>query len=121
MSKSVLVIEDNYQTQKILRTALKKEGYKVLSATMGAEGVEVAKATSPNLILLDIMLLGDYDGLEVLQQIKKEDSLSNTPIIVLTNLDNEEEAAKSLGANDYLVKANISVHEIIDKVNKHIN
>ena len=121
MSKSVLIIEDNFQTQKILHTALKKQGYNVLSATMGAEGVEVAKATNPNLILLDIMLLGDYNGLEVLEKIKMESGLEKTPVIVLTNLDSEEEAAKKIGARDYLVKANVSLHEIVNRVNQYIN
>ena len=121
MSKSILVIEDNFQTQKVLTAVLKKHGYNVLSATMGAEGVEAAKTTLPDLILLDIMLLGDYNGLEVLKKIKEETDLKSVPVIVLTNIDNEKEAAQSLGANDYLVKANVSVDEVVNKVKSYLS
>ncbi len=117
MPNKVLIIEDNIQTQKILNASLTKNGYKVFSSTLGMEGIKVAKVVKPDIILLDLMLVGEFDGIEVLRELKKDVYLNKIPVLVLTNLDNQKEVVKDLGASDYIIKANISLHEIIKKIN----
>ena len=117
MAKKILIIEDNFQTLDILKTKLKREGYEIIIATLGLEGIAAAQATLPHLIIADILLSGDYNGLEVLEEVKKDKKLKNIPVILLTNLDTEEAAAKKLGAYDYLVKANTSISEVVKRVN----
>lgn len=66
------------------------------------------------------MLVGGTNGLDILSQLKKEPETQNIPVIVLTNLDSEEKTARDIGAQDYLVKANVSRDEIVEIVKKYV-
>jgi DNA-binding response OmpR family regulator len=113
----VLVVEDETFLVKIYTVKLKKEGYDVNIATDGEQAVKLAGEVKPDLILLDL-ILPKMNGFEALEQIRATATGKNTPVIVLSNLGQEEDIkrAELLGATDYLVKANFSIQEVIAKM-----
>ncbi len=117
--KKILFVEDEAAIQKTLGEALRKKGYDVHSALDGEIGLSLAKSEKPDLILLDLILPKKH-GLEVLEELRKDDPTKDIPVIILTNLENvgEVEKAIELGATTYLVKANYSLNEVIEKVAK---
>ena len=113
----ILFIEDEPNLQKTLGEALRQEGYEVKPAFNGQEGLELAKSEKPDLILLDL-ILPKIDGFTVLQEVKKDPVLKDTPVIVLTNLEGSSDVEKALelGATTYLVKANYNLEEVVTKI-----
>ena len=99
---SLLVIDDESQIRKLLEITLEANGYKLLFAVNGKEGITMAASHQPDLILLDLGL-PDEDGQVILKKLR--DWYQN-PIIILSVKSNEEEIVKALdsGANDYLTK-----------------
>jgi len=99
----VLLIEDNRGYAATLRANLEREGYDVSVAATGAAGLEAARATSPDLVILDLMLPG-MNGFTVLQRLRDEGH--DTPLLIMTALGAEEEKLRGfgLGADDYIVK-----------------
>ncbi|MBM3257957.1 MAG: response regulator [Candidatus Nealsonbacteria bacterium] len=120
--KKILFIEDESTLQKTLGEVLTNEGYQVVSALDGELGLRTAKKEKPDLILLDL-ILPKMNGFDVLKNIKKDAEIKDIPIIVLTNLESMEDIQKALelGAATYLVKANYSLEEVLEKINKTIN
>lgn len=98
----VLVIDDEPQIRRLLRVTLEADGYRVLDAASGQEGLIEAAQRKPDIILLDLGL-PDCDGTEVLKRIRE---WSRTPVIILSVRDQEEEkvAALDMGADDYVTK-----------------
>lgn len=117
--RTILFVEDEAAIQKSLTDTLKKEGYEVISALDGQTGLHLAKAKKPDLILLDL-ILPKMDGFELLDQLKKDPATKDIPIIILTNLERMEDVEKALklGAKTYLTKANYTLQEVVDKVEK---
>jgi DNA-binding response OmpR family regulator len=117
--KKILFIEDEAALQKTLGDILKMEGYEVVSALDGLTGLNLAKAKSPDLILLDLLLPKSH-GFEVLKKLKADKITAPIPVIVLTNLESLEEVDKALelGATTYLVKTRYTLDEVVDKINK---
>jgi two-component system, sensor histidine kinase and response regulator len=115
--KTILVVEDDPSLLELFSVKLKKEGYSVLSATDGASGLAVALDKHPHLIVLD-MLLPQMKGTEVLQELRKDPWGSKVPVIVLSNLDDSQHIFDTLsnGALDYLVKADVSLDQIVDQI-----
>ncbi|MBI4050161.1 MAG: response regulator [Candidatus Doudnabacteria bacterium] len=113
----VLVVED----EEILLAALKEElsggGYEVEGALDGVEGLEKTKSFKPDLILLDLVM-PKMDGMEMLQKLKADAETRDVPVVILTNLSDYERISEalSLGAMDYLVKANYKLEDLLDKV-----
>ena len=120
MSKKILLIEDDPDIQNMYTDKLTFEGYEVLQSLDGKEGLLLAKKEDPDLILLDIMLPKGMNGFDVLEEIRKDNDLKDTPVIVLTNLDTEEEVAEKVGASDYLVKANTELNELMDMIEDYL-
>ncbi len=120
--KTILFVEDEFTLQKTLGEVLTKEGYQVISALDGEIGLRMAKEKKPDLILLDL-ILPKMNGFEVLKKIKEDEAIKDIPIIVLTNLEGMEDIQKALelGAATYLVKANYSLEEVLEKIKKTIN
>lgn len=118
-TKKVLIIEDDKFLRELAAQKLEKEGFSVAGATNGQEGIELLEKESPNVIILDLILPG-MDGFEVLKKVRTESNFKTIPIIILSNLGQEEDIAKakSLGATDYLIKAHFSFGEIIKKINE---
>lgn len=120
--KNILVIEDDMFLVKAYQVKLEKEGFGVWVATDGKEAIEFLKKDPPALVLLDLML--PYaSGFDILNSIKKQDGWKQVPVIVLSNLgqDQDIERAKALGISEYLVKANTKISDIAAKVKSYAN
>ncbi len=115
--QKILIIEDDKFLRELIAQKLTKESYEVFEAIDGEEGIKKIKTEKPDLVLLDLILPG-IDGFEVLSQMKKDPSLSQLPVIILSNLGQKEDIEKgiNLGANDYLIKAHFTPNEIIEKI-----
>jgi DNA-binding response OmpR family regulator len=113
----ILVVEDETFLVKIYTVKLKREGFDVSIATDGEQAVKMATELKPDIILLDL-ILPKMNGFEALEKMRLNPDLKKTPVIVLSNLGQDEDIkrAESLGATDYLVKANFSIQEVIAKV-----
>jgi DNA-binding response OmpR family regulator len=100
---SILLIEDNRDYAATLRANLEREGYDVTVSANGVEGLELAKRTAPDLIILDLMLPA-MSGFTVLQRLRDEGR--QAPVLIMTALGTEEEKLRGfgLGADDYVVK-----------------
>ncbi len=120
MAKKVLVIEDDLKTQRVYYQRLSDEGYGVVLAATGSEAISSVKGQKPDLIILDIMLPGGMNGFDVLEQLKKDEVMKKIPVVVLTNLDTEAKVAKQIGAEGYLVKANVSIEDVIVEINQYL-
>jgi len=117
MVQNILLIEDEAALQKTIGEVLQKEGYNMLSAMDGEEGIKIAREKKPDLILLDL-ILPKKDGFGVLSSLKSSSETKSIPIIVLTNLGEMEniDRAVELGATTYLVKSDYSLKEIVEKI-----
>ena len=113
----VLVVEDEEILLTALTEELKQEGFEVAGAKDGVEGVAKAASEKPDLILLDLVM-PKLDGIGALKQMKENAETKDIPVVILTNLSDYEKIsdALSLGAMDYLVKANYRLEELINKI-----
>lgn len=118
--KRILVIEDNKTNRYLIGFILKKNGYEVLEAKTGEEGVELALKEKPNLIIMDIQLPG-IDGLETTKRIRESKVDGGVPIIALTSyaMTGDRERALSAGCNGYLEKP-INPDTIMEEIEKFI-
>ncbi len=121
MPKKVLIIEDDKFLRELISQKLSKEGYDVIEAIDGEDGVKKIKESKPDLVLLDLILPG-IDGFEVLKRAKEDAVSAAVPIIILSNLGQKEDVERGfkLGAVDFLIKAHFTPGEIIEKVKNTI-
>ncbi len=105
MEPRILIIEDDPRLTQMIGLQLKQAGYRVLSAENGFKGLQVARAESPDLILLDLMLPG-IDGFEVLEQLRGDPENRDLPVVVISAKSGQAdvETANRIGADGYLVK-----------------
>jgi len=82
-TKNILIVDDDDGIREYLEILIKKEGFKVTTASTGKDGREMAKTTKPDLIVLDLMLPG-YGGFEIIRELQMDDETSKIPIIVIT-------------------------------------
>jgi len=117
----ILIVEDEEVLLNVLKNKLQKEGFDVLSAKDGEEGLEVIGNEKPDLVLLDI-LMPKMSGIEVLKKLKEQGTLDNLPVIILSNSGQPSEIkeAKELGVKDCLIKAEFDPQEVVDKIRKYI-
>lgn len=115
--KKIIIIEDYKFLREAMVRKLVEDGFEVLEAIDGEEGLKKIKEEKPDLVLLDLVLPG-IGGFDVLAKIKEDITLERLKIVILSNLGQREEIEKgmSLGAVDYLVKANFTPREISEKV-----
>lgn len=115
----VLLVEDDVFLAGIYQKKFEMEGFKISVAYNGEKGLADAKKKKMDIILLDI-LLPKLDGFAVLEQLKKDPTTKDVPIILLTNLGQKDDVEKGLeaGAADYLIKAHFKPSEVVDKVRK---
>ena len=118
MAKIILIIEDDEFFRELVRKKLLSGGFTVFEAIDGEKGIEQVKSKKPDLFLLDL-LLPKVDGFEVLLKIKSEPETSSIPVIILSNLWQQEDIEKGLklGANDFLVKSQFDIDQIVEKIN----
>jgi DNA-binding response OmpR family regulator len=115
----ILLIEDDVMVVKMYTTKLTMEGFKLTSAGNGAEGLKALEKEQPDIVLLDIMM-PIMNGLETLKNIRSDEKFKDIPVVMLTNLGDREEdveKCKELGAQGYWVKANLSLSELLEKIN----
>ena len=117
MAKTILVIEDDKFLRELISRKLTGEGFDVLEAVDGEEGIKKIKEGKPDLVLLDL-ILPSIDGFEILTRVRDDPEVSSIPVIILSNLGQREELEKGLklGAIDYLIKAHFTPGEIIEKI-----
>jgi len=115
--KRVLVVEDDKFLVNAYRVKLSKAGYDVKVATDGEEVMKLLQTFVPDMIILDLVI-PKKDGFSVLQDLKSTNSLKDIPIIVASNLGQKEdiERATKLGANDYIVKTDLSLKMLLEKI-----
>jgi CheY-like chemotaxis protein len=108
--KTVLIIDDDCDYVRAIQALLESAGYKVRSAANGRDGLQLAKAVEPDLILLDIIMSERTEGFFVLQEMRRDPALSQTPVIVVSSIYSDEPAfrvdpeAGWLPANLFLAK-----------------
>jgi len=104
-AKTILIAEDHPAFQKLLKSILGKAGYKVVVAKDGQEGLEKARAETPDMMLVDIKM-PRLNGYELVQAVRGEPALARVPIIMVSTLSESGQIAKglTLGADDYLTK-----------------
>lgn len=118
----IAIIEDDAVISQMYRMKFEADGFDVGVAGNGQDGVQLVKEFQPDLILLD-MQMPVMDGSEALEAIRKEDWGKTVPVIVLTNLG-EEEAPKnlrSLGIHSYIVKADLTPRQVAERVKAALN
>lgn len=120
-SKKVLLVEDDPFLHKVLDQRLKDEGITVIVSTDGEAAVIAAQKEKPDLILLDL-ILPKKSGFDVLIDLRKKEATAKIPVVVLSNLGQQEdiEQIEKLGIEEYLIKADHSLSEIVNKVKKYL-
>ena len=118
MAKKILVIEDDPATSRLVDYSLRHEGYEVITAFNGLEGIRKAKNEAPDLVILDVMLPG-LDGFEICHRLKSEPATAQLPILMFSAKaqDADKNTGLKVGADDYLPKP-ASPAEIVRKVGK---
>ncbi|HOX95771.1 MAG TPA: response regulator [Candidatus Woesebacteria bacterium] len=117
----ILVAEDDSLYAKVYQNKLSKEGYEVVIAGNGKEAVEKAEQLKPKLILMDL-IMPVMDGFSALKKLKENQKTKGIKVVVMSNLgqDSDIQKAKDLGAEEYFVKANISIQELVEKVKVYL-
>ncbi len=116
MAQKVIIVEDDAFLVKVYQPKFVSAGFDLLTASNGIVGLELIKKEMPDLILLDL-IMPEKSGFEVLQELKADPTLSAIPVIVLSNLGQEADMKKALeiGAKGYIVKADSTLKEVIEK------
>ena len=118
--KKILVIEDDLKLQQLYQEYLVTEGIEVVVTDTVKEALVHLKSFFPDLIILDIMLPGGMNGFDFLEQIKRDEQYKKIPVWVMTNLDSERKTALSIGAAEYIIKANTPIEEVVRKIKGYL-
>lgn len=115
MAKKILIVEDNRPMSQAMESKLKKAGFETDIAHDGDEALAMIKENDFDLLLVDL-IMPKLDGFTLIAELKKKGN--KTPIIVVSNLGQEEDEsrAKDLEVDDYLIKTNVTLEEIVDRV-----
>ena len=117
----ILLVEDEEILAKVLYGKLSEAGFEVKQAFDGEVGLAMAKSEKWDLILLDLILPKKH-GFEVLVELKNDPTIRSIPVIILTMLGADEDIKKGLqlGADDYIIKAQHAIREIVEKIKKFL-
>ena len=118
----IAIIEDDPVISQMYLTKFEADGFEVELANNGKRGVELVEAFTPDLILLDLQM-PEMGGAEALGIIRKQDWGKNIPVIILTNMGEEEspKSLKALGVHSYIVKANLTPSQVVARVKEALN
>ncbi len=121
MAKLILIVEDEPKNLTLLRDLLQVSGYTTIEATDGKQGVELAKTSKPDLILMDIQM-PIMDGLEVTRILKENATTSNIPVLALTSyaMKGDKERIFEAGCDGYLTKP-IDIKELLKQVAEYLS
>ena len=121
--KTVLIVEDDiYMVRAYVMKLEKEDGVKVESVSNGEEASEFIKKNKPvDLVMLDLML-PKKSGFDVLKEMKENKLWKSVPVVILSNLGQQEDInrGKELGADDYIIKADTNINEVIKKIKKYL-
>ena len=120
--KTIVVVEDEPILLKALSIELLGAGFNVLSASNGEAGLDLIKKEKPDFVLLDLVL-PKMSGFDVLEAVKKIPELKKIPVIILSNLGQDEDRQKGLklGAVDYYVKSSTDLEQLTQKITRLLN
>jgi DNA-binding response OmpR family regulator len=113
MADKILIIEDDPGIRSMLEGKLKSSGFQVVMASDGQQAIDLYKKEKPGLLFVDL-IIPKKSGFQVIEEIRFK-LHSEVPIIVLTNLDQQQdrETAKRLGVSEYIVKSNVSLRDLM--------
>ena len=117
----ILITEDNGDLANVYKLKFEQEGFEVRVVNDGSKCMDAIREFKPDIVLLDIML-PNMDGFKILAEIKTDPDLKHIPVIVWTNLSEEQDVQKikDMGADDYLLKVLYMPQEVVEKVKKKI-
>ncbi len=119
MTKKIVLADDEQFIALAYNDGLTRAGYQVFVANDGVEALEQIKAHKPDLVLLDL-IMPKKDGFSVLKEMKADPALANIPVLILSNLSQatDAEETRELGAIDFIVKSDVSLQELMDRIKK---
>lgn len=119
--KRILLVEDDDSLASVYVTRLEAEGFDVRRVADGEEALANARTYKPDLVVLDVMM-PKVSGFDVLDILRNTPETANLKVIMLTALSQEsdQERAKSLGADDYLVKSQVVISDVIERIRHHL-
>lgn len=120
-AKKILLVEDDDALANVYQTRLQAEGFDLRRVPNGEEALAATLEYKPDLILLDVMM-PKVSGFDVLDILRNTPETVNVKVIMLTALsqDSDQERAKSLGVDDYLVKSQVVIADVVDRVKRHL-
>lgn len=120
--KTILLVEDDDRLADVYETRLKAEGFKTQRVANGEDALATAMQIKPDLILLDVMM-PKVSGFDVLDILRNTPETTNVKIIMLTALsqDSDRDRAKSLGVDDYLIKSQVVIADVVQKIKEHLD
>ncbi|MBI4270072.1 MAG: response regulator [Candidatus Rokubacteria bacterium] len=115
--RQVLLVEDDRFLRRACEASLRQRGFAVTTAEDGEEGLRLARSRGFDLVLLD-MLMPKLSGLSVLRALREEEATRALPVLILSNSSREQDVSEvtALGVSGYLVKANLSLKELGDRI-----
>lgn len=120
-TKKILIVEDDDSLANVYTTRLQAEGFDTKRVPNGEDALATTIAYKPDLVLLDVMM-PKVSGFDVLDILRNTPETTNTKVIMLTALsqDADRERAQSMGVDDYLVKSQVVIADVVDKVKEHL-
>ncbi len=119
--KKILLVEDDIALAAVYRSRLELENFEIYEVNNGEQALQAAREFSPDLILLDAMM-PKISGFDVLDILRNTPETANIRVIMLTALSQpkDKERAESLGADDYLVKSQVVIGDVVDRIKHHL-
>ncbi|MEZ4223977.1 MAG: response regulator [Polyangiaceae bacterium] len=116
----ILVVEDQDSIRRMIEALVQARGYAVTAVANGAKAIDVATTDPPDLVLLDLMLPGQYDGFEVCQRLRSDPTTRTLPVVIISALDDPESRARAAeaGANAYYTKP-FSPIALLKEIERH--
>lgn len=120
-SKKILLVEDDDALASVYQMRLEAEGFGIKRVSNGEEALAAATSYKPDLILLDVMM-PKVSGFDVLDILRNTPETTNVKVVMLTALsqDADKERAESLGVDDYLVKSQVVIADVVDRIKQHL-
>jgi DNA-binding response OmpR family regulator len=120
--RRVLLVEDDDALANVYLTRLQAEGFDIKRVTNGEDALVTVLSYRPDLVLLDVMM-PKLNGFEVLDIIRNTPEIGNVKVIMLTALsqDADKKRAEELGVDDYLVKSQVVIADVIDRIKQHLS
>lgn len=120
--KKILIIDDEQDLREAIATTLSYEGFEIISAGDGEEGLKLALSEKPDLIFLDI-IMPKLDGLSMLKKLREDEWGKDVKVVVMTVLDDMGKMAEAVqeGATEYIVKTTITLSSLAAKAREYLN